>query len=113
MQISNPQILAHRFLDPLYEDEYFPDQVVDRGKAILERLCGRIEAEHPADLPALYALTHAATEEFNDLEAEFEEAGSEIETTAREAIGEDFWFVAGAYGFHDADAEELIAPRDW
>lgn len=86
---------------------------MDRGKEILERLCERIEAERPTDLVGLYALTHAATEEFNGLESEFEEAGSELETVAREAIGEDFWFVAGAYGFDDADAEELITTRDW
>ncbi|MFI1463652.1 DUF5713 family protein [Nocardia carnea] len=113
MPISNPQVLAHPFLASLYEDDYYPDHVVDRGKAILERLCERIEAEQPTGLVGLYALTHAATEEFNDLESEFEEAGSELETVAREAIGEDFWFVAGAYGFRDADAEELIATRDW
>jgi len=28
-------------------------------------------------------------------------------------IAEDFWFVASAYGFTDADVEELIATRDW
>lgn len=58
-------------------------------------------------------LTEAATEQFNLLEAEFEAAGSEIETVAREEIAEDFWFVASAYGFSDADVEELIAARDW
>lgn len=52
-------------------------------------------------------------EEFNQLEAEFEAAGSEIETVAREEIAEDFWFVASTYGFTDADVEELIATRNW
>lgn len=65
-------------------DEYFPDHVVDRGRAILLRLCERIEAEQPSDLVARYVLTQAATEEFNLLEAEFEAAGSETETAARE-----------------------------
>jgi hypothetical protein len=97
----------------MYGDDYFPDHVVDKGKAILLRLCERIEAERPADLAALYALTNAATEEFNALEAEFEAAGSEIETVARELIGEEFWFVASAYGFAEADAEMLIAAREW
>jgi hypothetical protein len=60
----------------------------------------------------LYALTHAATEEFNALAEEFEENDSELETAAREAIAEDFEWIAKAYGF-DADIEELIAPRDW
>jgi Family of unknown function (DUF5713) len=57
--------------------------------------------------------TETATEEFNALESEFEAAGSEIETVARELIAEDFWFVASAYGFAEADVEELIAARDW
>ncbi|WP_412540061.1 DUF5713 family protein [Longispora sp. K20-0274] len=113
MSVKNQQVADRAFLQPLYEDTYFPNHVVDRGRAILLRLCERIEAERPSDLAALYALTHAATEEFNLLEAEFETAGSEIETVAREVIAEDFWFVASAYGFADADAEELIATRDW
>ena len=32
---------------------------------------------------------------------------------AREETGGDFWGVAQAYGFADADIEELIAPREW
>ena len=111
--ITNRQMAGHAFLGGMYADEYFPDHVVDKGKAVLVRLCERIEAGRPDGLPALYALTHAATEEFNALEAEFEAAGSEIETTAREEIGEDFWRIATAYGFAGADAEELIATREW
>ncbi|MFJ3610253.1 MULTISPECIES: DUF5713 family protein [Streptomyces] len=113
MTITNRKVGEYAFLRGLYEDGYFPDHVVDKGREILLRLCERVEAERPADLPALYALTHAATEEFNALEAEFEAAGSEIETVAREEIAEDFWFVATAYGFADADHEELIATREW
>ncbi|MFF4866102.1 DUF5713 family protein [Streptomyces sp. NPDC002405] len=113
MPITNQQVAGHAFLRQLYADPYFPDHVVDKGRAILLRLCERVESEQPTDLVALYALTEAATEEFNLLEAEFEAAGSEIETVAREEIAEDFWFVASAYGFPDADAEKLIATRDW
>ncbi|WP_405596882.1 DUF5713 family protein [Streptomyces sp. NBC_01410] len=113
MPITNQQVAGRAFLQPLYADTYFPGHVVDKGKAILIRLCERIEAEQPSDLAGLYVLTQAATEEFNLLEAEFEAAGSEIETVAREEIAEDFWFVASSYGFTDADVEELIATRDW
>ncbi|MCY0939189.1 DUF5713 family protein [Streptomyces sp. H34-S4] len=113
MSIRNQQVADRAFLQQLYRDDYFPDAVLDKGRVILLRLCERIEAERPADLVALYALTGAATEEFNQLEAEFEAAGSGIETVAREEIAEDFWFVASAYGFADADIEELIAPREW
>ncbi len=113
MSLTNPQVAGHSFLKGMYTDGYYPDHVVDQGRAILLRLCERIEAERPGDLAALYALTEVATEEFNALEEEFEAAGSEIETVAREVIAEDFGFVASAYGFPDADVEELIAARDW
>ncbi|MHC5907526.1 DUF5713 family protein [Streptomyces sp. S6] len=113
MGAANEQVAERVFLEALYKDDYFPGHLLDKGRAILVRLCERIEAERPADLAALYVLTHAATEEFNALEAEFEAAGSEIETVAREEIGGEFRFVAQAYGFGDADVEELIAPREW
>ncbi|MEU0220854.1 DUF5713 family protein [Streptomyces sp. NPDC006265] len=113
MPISNQQVSSHPFLRGLYDDGYYPDHVVDRGRAIPLALCERIERERPAGLAALYALTQAATEEFHDLESAFEAAGSEIETVAREEIAEDFGFVAGAYGFPHADVEELIATREW
>ncbi|MER5866492.1 DUF5713 family protein [Kitasatospora sp. NPDC002040] len=113
MAITNQQVAGHPFLKALYADAYYPDHVLDLGRAVLLRLCERIEAEQPSDLAALYALTEVATEEFNALEAEFEAAGSEIETVAREEIAEDFWFVASAYGFTDADVEQLISAREW
>ncbi|GAA2081940.1 DUF5713 family protein [Streptomyces albiaxialis] len=113
MPITNQQVKDHAFLGGLYATEHSPAHVLDKGKAVLLALCERIEAEDPADLDALYVLTHAATEEFNELEEEFHAAGSEIETIAREEIAEDFHFVAMAYGFADADDEELIAPREW
>jgi|GEM_PF-198234 len=112
MAISNPAVAAHRFLAEMYADDYFPTAQVDKGKAILLRLCERIEREHPKDTAALYVLTHAATEEFNRLSEDFDAHGSELETAAREAIAADFAWIAQAYGF-EADIEELIAPRDW
>jgi hypothetical protein len=106
MNISNERVAAHPFLDALYRDGWYPDRSVDRGKEILLRLCARIEADRPVDL---YVLTQAATEEFNDLQDD----DFDIETVAREEIAENFRFVAGAYGFADADVEELVATRDW
>ncbi|MFK7970459.1 MAG: DUF5713 family protein [Bacteroidia bacterium] len=110
--LKNEQLRSHPFLTVMYQDTYFPDVVVDQGKAILINLCMQIEKENPATLAELYALTHAATERFNDLEDEFDKHGSELETVAREAIAMDFEVIAKAYGF-EADVEELIAPRDW
>ena len=111
--ISNQQIEAHEFLQCMDNDEYFPRNLVDKGRQILLRLSERIEREQPADEAALYSLTHAATRQFNDLAEEFYDANSEIETSAAECIALDFEFIAKAYGFENADLEELIATRDW
>ncbi|MEU8525808.1 MULTISPECIES: DUF5713 family protein [Streptomyces] len=113
MAITNQQVVGRAFLREMYDDLYFPDHVVDQGKAILLRLCERIEDKRPSDLESLYALTQAATEEFNLLDREFVAAGSEIETVARECICDEFCFVASVYGFTDADAEVLTSGRDW
>ena len=110
--LKNEKLRNYSFLKSMYSDTYFPNFLVDKGKAILVDLCFQIEKENPKNLSELYKLTHAATNKFNDLENEFGENGSEIETGARESIGGDFFFIAKAYGY-DADIEELIATRYW
>lgn len=112
MPIQNEHLADYPFLDEMFEDDYFPNAQVEKGKAILVRLCEEIEHNRPADITALYVLAHAATEEFNVLAAEFEEHDSEIETAARDCIASDFAEIAEAYGFK-ADLEALVAPRDW
>lgn len=113
MKITNANITDYQFLADMYRSGYFPDFLVDKGKAILVNLCEQIESEKPADLSGLYKLTHAATDAFNELQQEFWDNESEIETAARDCIGMDFEFIAKAYGYEDADVEELIATRDW
>ena len=112
MPITNDRLRDYPFLKEMYGDGYFPAFLVDKGKAILIRLCETIEAEKPADDDSFLRLTHAATDEFNELAGEFEENDSELETAAREAIGGDFAFITKAYGF-DLDNEDVIATREW
>ena len=112
MTIRHPKIQAYIFLEELYQDSYFPDFLVDRGEAILVHLCEQIESQQPTDDTALYVLTHASTEAFNDLQEAFYEHDSEIETAARECIAMDFDFIVRTYGF-EVDIEEVIAGRDW
>ena len=111
--LKNATMKNYRLLDCMYSDAYFPTKEVDKGKKILVELCWKIESKAPKNLEELYTLTQQATIQFNKLAADFEVAGSEIETGARECIGENFLFIAKAYGFNNADAEELIGTRDW
>lgn len=113
MTLTNETLANYPFLKEMVEDDYFPNAIVHKCQQVLVELCRAIEQNKPADLDALYALTHAATEAFNVLGEEFEENGSEIETAARDAIAVDFMHIATAYGFEDADIEELVAPREW
>jgi hypothetical protein len=97
------------FLRPLYDDGYHPAHLIDQGRTILIRLTEHFERDQPKTLAELYALTHAATKEFNNLA----EGGLEIETVAHEAISRDLGYVAAAYGFPEADLDELTASRTW
>ncbi len=113
MSLSNSKMADYRFLAEMYDDAYYPSALVKKGADILVELCQQIEAQKPDGLGQLYALTLVATERFNDLQQEFDEQGSEIETVARGCIGTDFLAIAHAYGFDDADGETLISERDW
>jgi hypothetical protein len=113
MAIQNEEIKSYNMLKGMYEDGYFPNFLVDKIKAILLNLCEKIEAEKPDDTKSLLMLTHAATEEINDLEEEFEENESELETVAREVMAENFEFIVHAYGFTNIDIEDVIEPREW
>tara|TARA_R110002096_G_scaffold24071_1_gene76048 strand:- start:1363 stop:1704 length:342 start_codon:yes stop_codon:yes gene_type:complete len=113
LSLTNPQINEYDLLAGMYRDGYFPNFLVDKIKAILLALCERIESEQPKDEKSLLELTHAATEQINNLAEEFEENDSELETEAREIMAENFEFIVQAYGFQNIDIEEVIAPRDW
>lgn len=110
--LINTKIKNHSFLECMYSDTYFPKFLVDKCKHILVHFCSKIESEKPTNLEELYKLSHSATDQINDLQDEFYENDSEIETAARECFGAEFEFISKAYGF-DADIEELIATREW
>ena len=111
-ELSNPKIKAYDFLDCMYQDAYFPKFLVDKCKKILLDLCYDIQTKQPTSLDQLYKLTQASTNSLNDLQDEFFEHDSEIETGARECLAVNFEFIAQAYGF-EADVETLLATREW
>lgn len=110
--LKNEKMKDYVFLKDMYADSYFPIFLVDKVKTILIDLCFDIEKTSPKNLNELYTLTHSATIKINQLQDDFFEHDSEIETGARESIGQDFDIIAKSYGFN-ADVEELIAPREW
>jgi hypothetical protein len=111
--ILNEKMQSYEFLTGMYRDGYFPDFLVDKIKGILVSLCESIEVQKPQNEASLLKLTHASTEQINQLHEEFEENDSELETGAREDMAENFEFIVRAYGFDSVDIEDVIATRDW
>jgi hypothetical protein len=111
MPIQNDEVREHVFLRAMLTDRYFPKHLVAKGQELLRLLAERFEHEAPQG-KAVYELTRATVQAFNELQEEFLAAGSEIETAARDAIGGDVEFILQAYGYA-VDIEEAIANRDW
>lgn len=111
--LKNQEIASYTYLDEMYQDPYFPRFLVDKLRAIFLEVCMQIERDKPDTPEALYQITHLATEKTNDLQEEFDENESELETVARECMMGAMHFIAKAYGFKDLSAEDVIGPRDW
>jgi hypothetical protein len=113
MSSEELKIDASKLLQGMYRDGYFPNFLVDKVRDVLVNACREIELQNPVNHEELYQITCRATERINDLQEEFEDNDSEIETVARDDIAVSFGYIASAYGFPNADLEELVAGRDW
>lgn len=67
----------------MYQDGYFPDFLVDKVKAELQKVIDLLE-KGETDREAVQEKLDEAVCAINDLQEEFEENDSEIETVARD-----------------------------
>lgn len=114
--LTNPTLQRHEFLADMYQDDYYPTHLVAKIEQILLAMCEQIEANPPTTIEEFCTYSHPAVEAINELEDEFDEHNSELETVARECMGGDFATIARAYGFENLTGDELehiIAPREW
>ena len=99
------------WLTDMYNDSYFPPHLVDKVKASLETVAEFLSSgEHGVD--EIQAVLDKAIIEINDLEDEFYEADSEIETVARDSIGDTVEAMLIAFDV-DIDIETALAERSW
>ena len=101
----------YKLLEEMYEDGYFPDFLVDKVKDLVQEVITFLETGE-RDLENIQRKFDEMTLAINDLEEEFEENDSEIETAARESIGATVayileWFDLGI------DVETAIGEREW
>lgn len=101
----------YRLLEGLYNDGYFPDFLVDKIRGLMEEVIAVLEAGEQ-DLGKIQEKFDGMTLAINDLEEEFEENGSELETAARESIGETVEYILQWFGI-GIGVEDAIREREW
>ena len=95
----------------MYDDDYYPNFLVNKIKAELNKV-EAVLAGGEKDTAIIQQHFDTMTQAINDLEDEFDENDSEIETVARESIGEAVDYLLQKYRI-DIDVEEAIREREW
>lgn len=108
MKKFNP---AYVLLKDMYEDEYYPAFLVDKVRDELISVIELLESGE-TDIERIQDSLDSAVEGINDLQDEFDAHDSEIETVARESIGESVAYILSWFGI-DIDIEDAIRARDW
>ena len=101
----------YKLLDEMYQDEYYPDFLVDKVRNQLQKVIDLLERGE-TDTEAVQETLDEAVCGINDLQAEFDENDSEIETVARECIAADVAYLLEWFDI-PIDIEEAIRERDW
>lgn len=101
----------YKLLEEMYQDGYFPDFLVDKVKAELQKVIDLLERGE-TDREAVQEKLDEAVCAINELQEEFDENDSEIETVARDCIGESVGYILAWFGI-PIDVEEAIRERDW
>ncbi|MCI8813699.1 MAG: hypothetical protein HFH61_00345 [Lachnospiraceae bacterium] len=101
----------YRMLADMYDDGLFPNFLVDKVKTLIQEAIDLLESGE-RDLENIQSKFDQITLAINDLQDEFEENDSEIETVARDSIGETVAYILNWFDI-DIDVEDAIQERDW
>lgn len=101
----------YKMLDDMYMDDYFPDFLVDKIKGLMQKVIEILETGE-RNLETIQNAFDKMTLAINDLQEEFEDNDSELETGARESIGETVAYILNWFDI-DMDVEDAIGERDW
>lgn len=101
----------YKMLDDMYKDDYFPDFLVDKIKGLMQKVIEVLETGE-RNLETIQNAFDKMTLAINDLQEEFEDNDSELETGARESIGETVAYILNWFDIN-MDVEDAIGERDW
>lgn len=94
-----------------FDESYFPDFLVDKVKALIQNVIDCLETGE-RDLNNIQKKFDEMTLAINDLEEEFEDNDSELETVARDSIGMTVEYILKWFNV-DIDVEDAIGEREW
>lgn len=100
------------YLKDMYNDDYYPKFLVDKVKNCIVEIVHFLEKGEYKDLEEVQEKLDEMTIKINELEEEFEENDSEIETVARDSIGVTVENILKYFEI-DIDIEEAIREREW
>lgn len=103
--------LNYKLLDEMYQDEYYPDFLVDKVKDELQKVIDLLKTGE-INTEVVQETLDEAVCGINDLQEEFDQNDSEIETVARECIAADVAYILKWFNI-PIDTEEAIRERDW
>lgn len=99
------------YLQDMYNDSYYPTFLVDRVKEQIQKMVQFLESGSYSN-EMIQDELDKMTIAINDLEEEFDEHDSEIETVARDSIGTTVEAILQAFKV-DIDIETAIRERVW
>lgn len=102
---------GYTLLEEMANDSYYPKFLVEKIKEQIMQVIRLLESEE-TDKETIQSKLDEMTCAINELEEEFEENDSEIETVARDSIGTTVEYILN--WFHiDIDVETAIREREW
>jgi len=99
------------YLPDMYADDYFPKSEVDKVKATIQKVVTFLE-KGDASKKKIQKKLDDMTLTINELQNDFSDNGSELETGARESIAETVERVLAHFNV-DIDIEDALGERDW
>lgn len=102
---------SYKLLEDMYNDDYFPNFLVDKIKALIQNVIDYLETGE-RDLDNIQKKFDEMTLAINNLEEEFEDNDSELETVARDSIGTTVEYILKWFDI-DIDVEDAIGEREW
>lgn len=98
-------------LKEMIEDDYYPKFLVEKIKTLMLSVVHVLENEE-TDLNYIQNKLDEMTLAINDLQEEFDEHDSEIETVARDSIAVSIEYILNWFQI-DIDTETALRERDW